>query len=98
MFNDNTQQCILHIVHCVLHQTWKKTFFFTQTCFEPQIFYLKKCVNYNKSNSRENSVKGPKDPNGAKNPNKKHNVLKCAKNDTKKPEIAILLTFSKKTA
>ena len=44
----------------------KAIFFLTQRGFEPKIFYLKKCVNYNKSNSRQNSVKGPKDPNSAK--------------------------------
>ena len=32
---------------------------------EPKIFHPKKCVNYNKSNLQQNSVKGPKDPNGA---------------------------------
>ena len=47
-------------------QTCKNTFFFTQAWFEPKIFYLKKCVNYDKYNSRQNSVKGPKDPNSAK--------------------------------
>ena len=39
--------------------------FFIQTWFEPKIFYLIKCINYDKSNSRVNSVKGPKDPNSA---------------------------------
>ena len=43
----------------------KKTFFFKQTWFQPKIFYLKKCKNYDKLNLRQNSVKGPKDPNGA---------------------------------
>ena len=37
--------------------------FFTQTWFEPKIFYPKKCVNYDKSNLQQNSVRGPKDPN-----------------------------------
>ena len=45
-------------------------FFFTETWFEPKIFYPKKCVNDNKSNSPEDSVKGPKDPNSAKNAKK----------------------------
>ena len=44
----------------------KKTIFFTQRGFEPKIFYLKKCVNYNKTNLQHNSIKGPKDPNNAK--------------------------------
>ena len=48
--------------------------FFTQTWFEPKIFYPKKCVKYDKSNSHQNSVKGPKDPNSAK---------KCQKSNIK---------------
>ena len=40
------------------------------------IFYPKKCVNYDKSNLRQNSLKGPKDPNSAQ---KKHNAPKCAR-------------------
>ena len=43
-----------------------KRIFFTQSWFEPNIFYPKKCVNFDKSNSQQNSVKGPKDPNSAK--------------------------------
>ena len=66
--------------------------FFTQTWFEPKIFYQKKCVNYNKSNSRQNSVKGPKDPNNAKKC-QTVTVPKCAKNATKKRKMAPLLTF-----
>ena len=30
-------------------QTWKKTFFFTQARFDPKLFYLKKCLNFDKS-------------------------------------------------
>ena len=55
-------------MHCLLAiwlQTWKKTIF-TQTWFEPKILYLKKCVNYNKSNPRQNSVIGSKISNSAK--------------------------------
>ena len=37
-------------------------FFFTQTCFEPKIFYPKKAKNNDKSNSRQNSLIGQKDP------------------------------------
>ena len=38
----------------------------TEAWFEPKIFYTKKCVNYDKSNSQQNSVTGPKNPNSAK--------------------------------
>ena len=41
---------------------------FTQTWFEPRIFYPKKYVNYNKSNSQQNRVKGPKGQNREKMP------------------------------
>ena len=44
--------------------------FFTQAWFEPKIFYPKKFVNYDESNSRQNSVKGPKDPNSSENAKK----------------------------
>ena len=44
----------------------QKDNFFTPTWFEPIISYPKKCVNYDKSNLRQNSAKGPKDPNSAK--------------------------------
>ena len=37
----------------------------TQPRFEPKYFYSKKWVNYDKCNLRQNSVKGPKDPNSA---------------------------------
>ena len=58
--------------------------FFTDTWFESKIFYPKKCVNYNKSNLQQNSVKGPKDPNSEKKMSKiKKKVTKCAKNATK---------------
>ena len=49
----------------------KKTIFFLhKEGLSQKIFYLKKCVNYNKSNLQHNSIKGPKDPNNAK----KHKV------------------------
>ena len=41
----------------------QKDNFFTQTWFKQKIYYPKKCVNYHKSNSQQNSVKGQKDPN-----------------------------------
>ena len=44
----------------------KKNNCFTQTWFEPKVFYQRKCVNYYKSNSQQNSKKGPKDQNSAK--------------------------------
>ena len=44
----------------------QKDKFVTQTWFQPKVFYPIKCVNYNKSNLRQNTVKGPKDPNSAK--------------------------------
>ena len=37
----------------------KKDIFFLHN----KIFYLKKCVNYDKSNLQQSSIKGPKDPN-----------------------------------
>ena len=49
-----------------LQPDMQKDNFFTQIWFEPKIFYPKKCVNYDKSNLRQNSVTGPKDPNSAK--------------------------------
>ena len=51
----------------ILVTDMQKDKFFTQTWFQPKIFYPKKCVNYNEWNLRQNSVKGPKDPNSAKN-------------------------------
>ena len=39
----------------------KYNFFFTQTWFEPKIVYPKKCVNYDKFDLQQNSVKSPKD-------------------------------------
>ena len=54
---------VTYSVH--LDQTCKKTIF-TQAWLEPKIFYPKKCVNLDKSNSQQNSAKDPKDPNSAK--------------------------------
>ena len=51
----NNAYCTLYTVYYIRHEIF---------------FYLKMCVNYNKSNSWENSVKGPNDPNGAKNADK----------------------------
>ena len=74
-------------------QTCKKTIFFTQTWFEPKIFDPKKCVNYDKSNSkRKNSLKGPKDPNGAQKIPKSN---KCGRKCYKKRKIATILTSLK---
>ena len=44
----------------------QKDNYFTQTWFDPKILYPKKCVNYDKSYLRQNSVKGQKDPNSVK--------------------------------
>ena len=41
----------------------QKDNYFTQTWFEPKIFYLKKCVNIDISNWRQNNVNGQRDPN-----------------------------------
>ena len=72
----------------------QKDNFVTQARFEPKICYPKKCVNYDKSNSPQNSVNGPKDPNVPKNAKKLHKVPKYAKkNANKKGKIATLLTF-----
>ena len=71
---------------------------FAQTCFEPKIFYPKKCVNYDKSNSRQNSIKGPKDPNSEKNDKKLHKVPKCAKKCQQKYQNRDITHFLDKTA
>ena len=47
-------------------QDMQKDNLFTQTWFEPNMFYPKKGVNYDKSNPRQNSIKGPKDTTSAK--------------------------------
>ena len=47
----------------------KRQLFYTNLAL-PKIFYLKKCVNYNKLKLRQNSLKGPKNPNSAKNAKK----------------------------
>ena len=72
----------------------KKAIFFTQRGFEPKIFYQKKCENYDKSNLRQNSVKGPKDPNNAKKMSKSNiKFQNVPKNATIKRKITTLLTF-----
>ena len=77
----------------------QKTFFFTQTWFEPKIFYPKKLVNYGKSNSRQNSVKGKKEPNSVKkNAKKYHIVPKCAKKSHQKEQNCAITYFPDKTA
>ena len=62
----------------------KDILFFTQTGFEAKIFCPKKCINYDKSISQQNSVKGPKDHNSAKNAKKLHKVKKCVKGTKKR--------------
>ena len=90
-------------IHCF---TGTKTFtqadmlkdnFFTQTWFEPKIFYPRKCINYDKSNLQQDSVKGQKDPNSDKK-NSKSNIKfqNVPENATKKRKISTLLIFSTK--
>ena len=55
-----------HINIFAFNPEMQKDNFFTQARFEPKKIYPKKCVNHDKSNSRQNSEKGPKDPNSAK--------------------------------
>ena len=43
--------------------TCKKTIFLYKHCLSQKIFYPKKCVNYDKSDLWQNSLKIPKDPN-----------------------------------
>ena len=50
----------------MLLQRCEKTICFTPTSFEPKLFYPKKCENNEKSNLRQNSVKGQKDQYSAK--------------------------------
>ena len=67
---------------------------FTQTWFQPEIFNLKKCVNYEKSNLGQNSVKGPKDPNSSKKMAKSNiKFQNLSKNATNKHKIVTTLTF-----
>ena len=44
-------------------QTCKKTIILHKRVLSQKIFYQKKCVNIDKSNLRQNSVNGQKDPN-----------------------------------
>ena len=73
----------------------QKNKFFTQTWFQPKIFYQKKYKSYDESNLQQNRVKCPKDTNNAKKMPKSNikfqNLPKIA---TKKRKIARLLTFS----
>ena len=71
----------------------EKDNFFTRAGFELKYFYLKKYINHDKSNSQQNSVKGPKDPNCAKNAKSNIKLQNVLKNATKKRKIAILLIF-----
>ena len=57
-------------IGCPLNADMQKDNFFTKTCFQPKILYPKKCVNYDKSTLRKNSVKGQTDPDSAKNSKK----------------------------
>ena len=46
----------------------QKDTIFTPTSFVPKLFYLKTCINYDKSEFLTNSVKVPKDQNSDKKP------------------------------
>ena len=62
-------------------------------------FTQNKCVNYDKSNSQQNSVKGPKDPNsGGKMPKKLHKIQKFAKKIPQKAQNRDNTHFLVKTA
>ena len=54
-----------------MSQRWKKTTFLHEQGLIQNSFTQKKGLNYDKSNSQRNSVKGPKDPNSAKKTAKK---------------------------
>ena len=43
---------LVQVIPAITEADMEKDNFFTQTWFEPKIFYPKKCVNYNKSNLR----------------------------------------------
>ena len=67
----------------------KDNFFLHKHGLSQKKIYPKKCVNYDKSKSRQNSVKGPTDPNSAeKMPKTNINFQNVPKNATKKCEIA----------
>ena len=75
----------------------QKDNYFTPTGFEPKIFYPKKCVNYDKSISQQNNVKGQKDPNSVKKiPKSTIRFQNVPKNTTKKRKTVPLLTFPTK--
>ena len=63
------------------HRQWtsrsdmQKDILFTQTWFEPKIFYLKKCLNYDKSNSPKNATKTAKLRHYSLSPTKQRNIL-----------------------
>ena len=81
-------------IHYVEIRHAKRQIFFAQTCFEPKIFYPKKGVNYDKSNSRQNRVKGPKHPNSVKKmPKSNIKFQNVPKNATKNRQIVKFHTF-----
>ena len=71
---------------------------FTRTRFKPKLFYPKKCVNYDKSNSRQNSVKGPKDPLSAKKCQKVTKSFKIIVKCHQKAQNRDITNFLDKTA
>ena len=70
----------------------EKDYFFTQARLKQKLFYPKKCVNYDKSDLQQNSVKDPNSERKIPKSNIKFQNVKKEKN-TKKPKIATLLTF-----
>ena len=62
--------CTVFSLQCAVRHA-KRQFFFTQTWFKSKILFPKKCVNYDKSNLRQNSLKGQKEPNSVKKNAKK---------------------------
>ena len=59
----NEYSCFDKKINKATHGQKCKNTIFLKTRFESKIFSPKKCVNYNNSNWRQNSVKGPKDSN-----------------------------------
>ena len=72
----------------------QKEFFLHQHGLTKKYFTRKKCVNYDKSNLQENSVKGQKDKNSAKKmPQSNIKFQNVLKNATKTRKIGPLLTL-----
>ena len=81
-----------------LHQRCKKTTFLHEQGLSQNNFTQKKCVNYDKSNSRQNSVKGPKDPVSAKKCQKVTKSFKMCIKCHQKAQNRDITNFLDKTA